>query len=533
VILVSIAWVSALFYLAARLGVDTQVRLSFIDAAHVYVGLVAAVIILAKVARVGFHEQVPGVANVQRWQRWISWSMLVSYAAIFASGVLLLFPLHGILYNDLVNFHLMSSVWAVPPTTWHVWHYRQRAAPYLVRLLPRAGTARYWAGVALVLLPAVALLAFPRAVSQLPQVFGGAAWTGSALPGSYLDHIQLGSTPGSLIAVGDALYVSPDGSIWYQVDLPAGTTQGPAVHVHTGTAPKGPVALSLAESGSSVFVGTADGLFRTDNQQGPLVDAGLPGKEVAAIAVDPGNPRLMVAGSSAGPMRSTDGGLTWNQLGGTGLTKPAAIAALAFVDEQLYASDSTGVFEWSPAAAIWQRISSEPSVVDLTGGAGGQLYATSTSQGVTLHRDGQWFPTASLASPHQHHLAGNEVHPQVFGLTPYDGRLYAIGTAYGVSASSDGGQTWTQLGGGLENATAYEAIVYDGSLLAATSDGVYRFRLQEDPAPSVTWWALVLLAAAACGLMAIALVGTGRRPRLQAPGAEAAPGRRAPEEVVG
>jgi hypothetical protein len=518
-----VAWGSAFFYLAARLGVDPRVRLSLIDGAHVYAGLVGGVIVLAKIARVGFRNHVAGVANVQVWQRWISWSMLVLYGAIFASGVLLLFPIHGVLYDDLVNVHLMTSVWAVAPTTWHVWHYRHRAAPYLVRLLPGGGTVKYWAGAMLALLPAAVLFAFPRALSQLPQVMGGSAWTRAALPGSYLDRIQPGPQPGSLIAVGDALYTSLDGSLWYQVDLPAGGTSSPAVHVHNGPVPTGPIALSLASSGTTIFVGTADGLFRTDNLQGPLVDAGLPAKQVAAITVDPKNQRSLAAGSSAGPMRSEDGGRTWTQMGATGLGKPTSVSALIFDGQDLYASDGTGVFRWQAVSSSWQRLSALPSVVALTANADG-LYATSSSRGVMVLRDGRWSPTASLASPHQHHT-GNAIHPQVLGLTPFDGRLYAVGTAYGVSASSDSGQTWTQLGGGLENATATEAIVVHGRLLAATSDGVYQFPLREDPAASATWWALVLLAAVACGLLGILLLGLERRPQRPARAPSSEPGR--------
>ena len=118
-------------------------RLSWIDAAHVYVGLVGGVFIVAKISRVRFRYKVAGVAEVVPWQRWISWSLLILYSAIFMSGVLALLPIHGRLYEDLLNFHLLSSVWAVAPTTWHVWHYRRRAAPYLARLLPHRRTLRY------------------------------------------------------------------------------------------------------------------------------------------------------------------------------------------------------------------------------------------------------------------------------------------------------------------------------------------------------------------------------------------------------
>ena len=91
---------------------------TIVDAAHVYVGLVGGVFILAKVSRVRFHYKVSGVPEVIPWQRWISWSLLILYSSVFVSGVLALLPLHGRLYEDVLNFHLLSSVWAIPPTTW-------------------------------------------------------------------------------------------------------------------------------------------------------------------------------------------------------------------------------------------------------------------------------------------------------------------------------------------------------------------------------------------------------------------------------
>src|SRR5580704_9102515 len=277
-LLVSIAWGTALFYLAARLGVDTRVRLSWIDGAHVYVGLVGGIFILAKVARVRFRYKVAGVAEVIPWQRWISWSLLVLYTAIFVSGVLALLPLHGRLYEDVLNFHLLSSVWALAPTTWHVWHYRRRAAPYLTRLLPHGRSLRFWSGIVLALAPSVVVVANARALSQLPQLMGGAAWSQSTLSGSYLDRIATGPG-GSLIAAGDALYVSSDGTVWTQIDipgvpLPASATPTQSVHQHGAPTGKN-LGLSLAVAGSSIYVGTSSGLYRTDTETGPLAAIGL------------------------------------------------------------------------------------------------------------------------------------------------------------------------------------------------------------------------------------------------------------------
>ena len=90
VLLVSVAWGTGLFYLLVRLGAPSPVRLAALDGIHVYVGVVGGVFVLAKVARVGLRHRVEGVSGVVPWQRWLSWSMLVLYGAVFLTGVLLL-----------------------------------------------------------------------------------------------------------------------------------------------------------------------------------------------------------------------------------------------------------------------------------------------------------------------------------------------------------------------------------------------------------------------------------------------------------
>lgn len=518
--IVSIAWGTALFYLAARLGVDTRVRLAWIDAAHVYVGLVGGVFILAKVSRVRFRFKVAGVAEVIPWQRWISWSLLVLYSAIFISGVLALLPIHGRLYEDLLNFHLLSSVWALAPTTWHVWHYRRRAAPYLTRLLPHARTLRYWAGMSLAILPVLVVVANARALSQLPQVMGGSAWSQSALNGSYLDRI-ITEPDGTLVTAGDALYVSRDGTVWTQIDipgvpLPPGVTPPPGVHQHGAPTGKN-LGLSLAVSGSSIYVGTNNGLYRADTPSGPLVQVGLQGATVAALAVDPWDARSMWAGTSKGLMSSVDAGSTWVDAG-DGLAMPNAVAAIGFLGVpaggNIYVSDSTGVFERTSFHS-WRRVLSLPNVIDLRPSPdGSRLYATSATDGVFALSGGAWRSTDSLASPHQAHLG--EKHPEVLSLAPIDGRLYAVGTSFGVSASDDDGQTWSQLGGGLAGVTPAQLIDRENELLAATSDGIYRFPLERASQPSFSWWFDLIAAVAAFGAAGILLAGFDRLPWVRA-----------------
>jgi photosystem II stability/assembly factor-like uncharacterized protein len=265
-------------------------------------------------------------------------------------------------------------------------------------------------------------------------------------------------------------------------------------------------------TGNSIYVGTDNGLYRTDTQAGPLQQVGFNGATVNAIAVDPSDRRSIWVGASSGLVHSMDGGTTWSAAG-AGLSKPNAVSAIGFADGLIYASDSTGVFEASGTLPDWRRVSSMPEVVDLTPSPdGSRLYATSATQGVQFLENGTWRATDSLASPHQAH-AGHENHPEVLSLAPIDGRLYAVGTSFGVSASADDGQTWSQLGGGLESVTPTQLIDYQNTLLAATSDGVYRFPLAAGTPASRSWWLVVGLAVVIFGTAGVLLAGFDRMPR--------------------
>jgi hypothetical protein len=82
--------------------------------------------------------------------------------------------------------------------------------------------------------------------------------------------------------------------------------------------------------------------------------------------------------------------------------------------------------------------------------------------------------------------------------------LYASGTSDGVSASADGGLTWTQLGGGLPADTPpTDVIRYKDSLLAANPYGLYRFPLSSSTPATISWWLVLVAAAMLAGAVAL------------------------------
>jgi hypothetical protein len=515
VLLVGVAWGTGLFYLLARLGTGSPVRLASLDGIHVYVGIVGGVFVLAKVTRVGLRHRVEGVPGVVPWQRWLSWSMLVLYAAVFLTGVLLLLPVRGRPYADLVQLHLLTSVWALPATTWHVWHYRARALPYLRRWARRLAGRRFWIGLALVLLPVPLLPADAPAVSQLPGVLGGSTWSPvDALQGSYLDAIEQ-APDGTLVAAGDALYLSRDGVVWLRVDVPAVAAPVPgsgqlsasgqptasnphAGHQHGQAAPPNPIT-TLAVGASQVFVGTPQGLF-VSGFAGPMQQVAFPAGGVRGLALDPADPAVLWATSVSGPLASSDGGRSWSRQA-AGLVRPADVSAIATLGQDLFVSDGTGVFRWQPGPRSWVRTSSMPSVALLSAvPATGRLYASSESTDLQVLAGGRWTDLGLPAPIHVHH---GHLHGQPATVTAIDGRLYAAGTPDGVSASDDGGWTWTQLGGGLGGTTPNQVIGRQGSLWAATADGLYQFPLAVSGAATPGWWIMVLALAIGLGLVAL------------------------------
>jgi photosystem II stability/assembly factor-like uncharacterized protein len=512
VLAVSVAWGTGLFYLLARLGTGSPVRLASLDGIHAYVGVAGGVFILAKVLRVGLRHRVEGVPGVMPWQRWLSWSMLMLYSAVFVTGVLLLVPIRGRPYADLVQLHLLTSVWALLPTTWHVWHYRARATPYVRRWASRLAGRRFWIGLALVALPLPVLLADAPAVSQLPAVRGGAIWSPvQPLNGDYLDAIAQ-APDGTLVAAGDAIYISRDGVIWLHVDVPAYATatqpgsptaaSNPhAGHEHGQPAPPNPLT-ALAVGRSEVFAGSSLGLFAT-TFDGQIRQVAFPGGGVRGVALDPSDQARLWVTSAAGPFVSSNSGESWSRQA-AGLSRPSDVSAVAFLGPDAYVSDGTGVFRWAQGSAAWTPTSSTPSVELLSpSSATDALYASTESTDLQVLANGRWTDLGLPAPLHLHH---GVLHGRPAAVRSVDGRLYAAGTPDGVSASADGGRTWTQLGGGLGTAAPNQLIGSQGTLWVATSDGLFRFPLATGSSATPSWWAMVLVLATG---LAIVAVGVG------------------------
>jgi hypothetical protein len=482
VLLVSLAWASGLVYLVARLGLPAPVNLALTDAVHIYVGLASVVVISAKVWRVGFSSKVAGVPELVAWHRWVSWSLLVLYGGVYLSGVLLLFSFAMTVRTTLVNAHLLASVWAAVPTTWHVWHYRQRATALLPGLGRWRQTRRVWAGLVLVLAPTVLIGANPRALSPLTQLGGGGHWIDDGLSGVFVDRLALAPDGKTLVAGGRGLWINGgSGRPWQQVAPPDALVLG------LTTAP--------SSAPGAIYVGTSKGLLVAAEAEGPYTPLSFPSGEVHGITVDPTG-RVIWASSRAGVFRSIDGGATWSPEV-RGMRSPRSSWAVAYFEGTVYASDESSVYKWD--GQRWRRSSDQVAVASLDADpATHLLYASSMGEGVwALDAGGAWrVADSGLAA----HGTSGAIH--VASVTPAHGsRTYASLMLGGVATSLDRGQSWGGTTATVLRGGAWRTIQVGSQLYLATGLGILRYELPEASPAGLDWWVVVIvLATVATGL---------------------------------
>jgi len=484
VLLVSLAWATAVLYLVVRIGSSSPVSLALVDGMHIYVGIASLAFIAGKLARVGLHERVAGVPELLLWQRWISWSLLVLYGGVYGTGFLLLAPWPLAISRALVNAHLLTAVWTVLPSAWHVWHNRARALPYL----PGPGRRlfrRFWIAVCMVLLPLAVVLAFARAVSPLAQAGNGNGWTQA--PGginAFVDRLAATPDGTALVAGGEGLYVSRrPGSAWKRVGFPADLI----------------LALALPRGPTAAYVGTGSGLYASPRITGPYARLPFPSREVHGISVDPNDANIIWAVSRGGIWRSSDGGDVWVNVS-SGLTDPSTAWAINYFDGSVFASDAFAVYRWD--GSRWEQSSRQRLVVSLDLSADGRrLFASSMGQGVWSLDGHRWVQTDDgLVANH-----GGVRSIHVTSVTISGRRGFAATMFDGTATSTDGGRSWTELGGGLPTGSVWRVLNIGGRLIAATDHGLYAYPMPRAPDAGVGWLTFVIGAALMAGLAGVAL----------------------------
>jgi len=519
VLFIGVAWGTGIVYLLARAGLPAPIGLAVNGAVHLYVGLVSVVFFGAKILRVGLRRRVPGVASTTLWQRWISLSLLVLYTGIYVTGILAVLPLGSRLHGLAVNGHLLTSVWALFPTTLHLLHHRLRSLPFITGLRRRRAPRRLWAALAVALVVGVGFALAPRAAEPLAVAGVGPSWTLAGLDGIYLGQAAL-THDGRLLVAGDGLYLSSDGRHWRNVDLPNGNADAerlielgikptsnrpePApggVHgSHANNVTVGAIqALAVSAHTGAVYLATSDAVYYSPWPEGPYLALPFTGTDVRALAVDPARPYQVWATTLAGPELSIDGGHVWTPLV-AGLTAPNTSTALTFYRGDAYVSEAGGVYRFDFPAVAWSRVFGADDIAALNVSADGRLlYASGLIGGVASY-DGRAWRNLDVGAAHNHRAAG---HFHSHGITTAFGRLYATGTRDGITASGDGGATWSPLQAGLPSDEVTGAIGFGGSLFAITTGGAYAIPATPIPPADGLWWLLLVVVA---GLVGVAVV---------------------------
>jgi len=484
VLLVSLTWLSGAAYLLARLNLPSPIQLAAVDAVHVYVGLASIVFFAAKLARVGFHQRVDGVPELLLWHRWVSFGLLVLYSGVYLTGVLLLVSFPAPLRQSLANAHLLLSVWAAVPTTWHAWHHSRRGLAVLARLR-RPPPRRFLAAAAVAVIPAAAFLMVPRALSLLSQVGAGDSWTASGLSGVFLDRLERTADGRTLVAGGQGLYArSVSGGDWRRIAFPAELVLG----------------LATANGPVPVYVGTGTGLYAGPAVDGPYRRLPFPAPEVHGIAIDPSNPRTIWASSRRGFWRSVDGGEHWASAS-TGIREPPTAWAIAYFDGTLFATDVDSVYRWTGSS--WEQSSSQRAVVSLDPVGDGRLFASSMGQGVEVFTNGAWHRSDSGVVAN--HGGARVLHVDSITASP-GGPAYAALMLDGTATSLDRGRWWTKLNAGLARGAVWRILPVGSGLVAATDHGIYTYPLPVLERPGPVWWLALIAAAGLFGAAAIGLV---------------------------
>ena len=291
---------------------------------------------------------------------------------------------------------------------------------------------------------------------------GGTTWSLSlsSLYGSFHAFAVSPASPATIYAIcgGDGVYRSTNsGDLWTL------TVGGPTVNF------SGLVIAAAPTSASTVYAGDLSGVYRTTNGGDTWYrgNSGLVYMQIAAVAIDPANPSVVLAAANAtGAMfRSSDGGQTWTQaqpdsLFGAVVFDPTNSAIAYAGGEGVWKSTDHGL-TWNPTpfptSAVYD-IRIDPS-------APATLYAA-TNIGVfkSVNGGASWSPSGLNSA---WRLAMDPANPQV---------LYAATIGGGVFRTIDGAATWTP--GTFPASNVWAVLVVPGSpslvLASAPGQGLYR-----------------------------------------------------------
>ncbi|HSW06753.1 WD40/YVTN/BNR-like repeat-containing protein [Aquabacterium sp.] len=289
-----------------------------------------------------------------------------------------------------------------------------------------------------------ALMATTALMAPVPARAGTNAWTALPSPtGSALINV-ISAQPGIALtryaATQSGMYISRNGGQSWQlsnsgiVPTPAGYYIVNDLAITSTSLYIAPNFLQKSSDGGNSWVTTG---WVTENPQ------------ALVLAVHPGNPNTVYAGSNQGVYKSSDGAVTWKYLAGN--SPVYALTVDPGNPAVIFRAVASGIYRSTDAGLSWSQVSTQlTSVRTLVVDPGHSMtvYAGTNGSGVYKSIDG-----GSSWQPINRCLPAGQCAPLTLDRTWIKNIIVDAGTVYlgateGLFKSVDGGASWTQANNG-------------------------------------------------------------------------------------
>lgn len=218
-----------------------------------------------------------------------------------------------------------------------------------------------------------------------------------------------------------------------------------------------------------IHAGCAAGVYRSIDGGATWQSLGLDACDVRALAIDPGTPTTIYAGTLAdGAYKSTDGGATWGPLN-TGRANAAvqALAVSSLHSDHVFAGTARGLVRSLDGGANWMLVTNDQLDVTALAIAHGVLYAGVRNTGMLRSVDNgdNWAAINTGLTDQRVQAISIDAHATA--------NVY-VGTCAGVFASANHGDRWDAAGvGQVPGDVRALDMANSGTLYAGTNAGVY------------------------------------------------------------